>query len=83
MKEKEFITADVYLSSAIAILLNTQPNFKVENKKTLFVFPISDDLYEAMNSYNSGIAINICEYVETLKKMRAEMVMRRNMAGQR
>lgn len=82
MGEKEFITADVYLSSAIAILLKTQPNFKVENKRTLFVFPISDDLYKAMNAYSNGTPINICEYVETLKKMRAEMVMRRNMAGQ-
>lgn len=83
MKQKEFITADVYLSSAIAIFLNTQPNFRVENGRTLFVFPISNDLYEAMNAYNNGTPINICEYVETLKKMRAEMVMRRNMAGAR
>lgn len=83
MKQKEFITSDVYLSSAIAIFLNTQPSFKVENGRTLFVFPISDDLYSAMNSYNNGTPVNISLYVETLKKMRAEMVMRRNMAGPR
>ncbi len=83
MKQKDFETADLYLSSAIVILLNLQPTFKVENGRTLFVFPISDDLYKAMNAYNSGIAINAYEYAQMIKRLKAEMYMRRSMGWQR
>lgn len=77
MKQKDFETADLYLASAICILLNTQPTFKVENGRTLFVFPISDDLYKAMNIYNGGAQINAYEYAQMIKRLRAEMLMRR------
>lgn len=83
MKQKEFISADLYLASAISIFLNTQPSFKIENGRTLFVFPISDALYGAMNAYNNGAPINAYEYAQTLKRLRAEMLMRRGMEGQR
>lgn len=84
MKQKEFISADLYLASAISFLLNTQPNFKVENGRTLFVFPISDELYKAMNAYNNGTPINAYEYAQILRRLRAEMLIRRNgMGGQR
>lgn len=79
MEQKEYQTADLYLASAICIILNTNPDYKVENGRTLFVFPISDDLYKAMNSYNSGISINVFEYAQMLKRLRAEMLMRRGM----
>ena len=78
-----FETADLYLSSAICILLDTHPAFRVENGRTLFVFPISDDLYKAMNAYNNGTPINAYEYAQTLKRLRAEMLMRRGMEGQK
>jgi hypothetical protein len=80
LKQKEFVTADLYLSSAICILLNTQPTFKVANG-TLFIFPISDDLYKAMSAYNNGIPINALEYSQMLKRLRAEMLMRRVWRG--
>lgn len=83
MKQKDFETADLYLSSAICILLNIQPTFRVENGRTLFVFPISDNLYKAMNAYNSGAPVNAYEYAQMLKRLRAEMIMRRGMERQR
>jgi len=81
MKQKEFETADLYLSSAITLLLKRPPNFRVENGRTLFVFPISDDLYKAMNAYNNGVSLNAYEYAQMLKRLRAEMLMRRGMDG--
>lgn len=78
MKQKEFETGDLYLSSAICILLNTHPSFKVENGRTLFVFPISDNLYKAMNEYNNGMAVNAYEFAQIIKRLRAEMIMRRS-----
>ena len=83
MKEKVFETADLYLASAISILLKKPPDFKVLNGKTLFIFPVSDDLYEAMNSYNNGVPLNAYEYAQMIKRLRAEMLMRRGMEGQR
>ena len=80
MKEKEFVTPDLYLSSAISILLNLQPTFKVENGRTLFCFPVSDDLYKAMSAYNNGVAVSAYEFAEKIKRLRGEMIARR---GQR
>ncbi len=83
MKQKEFISADLYLASAISVLSGLQPTFKVENGRTLFVFPLSDDLYKAMNAYNNGGQINAIEYSQVLKRLRAEMLMRRGMEGKK
>ncbi len=80
---QDFQTADLYLSSAVSILLNTQPTFRVENGRTLFVFPISDYLYKAMNAYNSGVQLNAYEYSQMIKRLRAEMLMRRGMEGRK
>lgn len=78
MKEKDFVTGDLYLSAAIVILLNTNPSFKTENDRVLFIFPINEDLYKAMNAYHNGIPVNAYEYAQTIKRLRAEMIMRRN-----
>ena len=80
---KQFETADLYLSAAICLLLNTHPHYRVENRRTLFVFPISDELYKTMNAYNSGIQINAYEYSQMIKRLRAEMLMRRGMEGKK
>lgn len=74
---KELATADLYLASAISILLNTQPNFRGSNGKVLFVFPASDELYKAMNDYNNGIPLNSYEFAQTIKRIRAEMLIRK------
>ena len=74
---EEFITPNIYLSSAISVLLNIQPNFKVENGRTLFCFPVSDDLYKAISAYNNGIALSAYEYAEKIKRLRGEMITRR------
>lgn len=81
--EKSFETHDVYLASAITLLLKQPPEYKLQNGKILFVFPISDGLYRAMSAYNGGESVNIFEYAQTLKRLRAEMFMRRGMEGQK
>lgn len=83
MKQKAFETADLYLSSAVSLLLKTHPEFKVENGRTLFVFPISDSLYKAMNDFNNGCLLNALELCQQIKRLRAEMLMRRGSGGQR
>ena len=80
-KQTDFETADLYLASAISILLKSPPHYKVENNRTLFVYPISDDLYRAMNAYNNGIPLNALEFAQEIKRQRAEMLMRRGRIG--
>jgi len=76
---KEFVSSDLYLSAAISILLQIQPTFRVENGRTLFVFEVSDRLYRAMSDYNSGIELNALEFVQVLKRLKSEMLMRRSL----
>lgn len=71
--------SDVYLVAAIILILNIQPELKVHNRRTLFCFPASDDLYKAMNAYNNGVEVNALEYSQQIKRLRAEMLMRRKM----
>ena len=79
MKEKTFQTADLYLTSAISLLLGIQPDFKIENGRVLFSFPVSDDLHKSMNAYIRGIPLNAIEFASTIKRIRGEMIVRRNM----
>jgi hypothetical protein len=83
MKRKNFETPDLYLASAISLILNKSPDFRVENGKTLFVFTISDDFYRAMHAYNTDFQINAYSYAQMIKKLRAEMLIRRNIEVQR
>ncbi len=76
---KDFFTPDLYLTAGLILLLDSQPEFKVVNGKVLFGFPISDSLYQAMTEFNSGAPINALEYAQTLKRLKAEMFMRRTM----
>lgn len=76
--KRQFETADLYLSSFIKTNLpDIKLTFTVQNGRTLFIFPISDTLYEAMASYNSGGLVNAFEYVQQLKMLRSEMYNRR------
>jgi hypothetical protein len=76
--ERLFETPDLYLSAAIVNLLRMEPSFKVIRGKTIFCFPASGDLYRAMSIYNAGVEISAIDYAETIKRLRAEMIMRRN-----
>lgn len=55
MNQKEFITGDLWLATALTVFLKTLPDFKVENNKTLFVFPGDDKTYRAISDFNGGV----------------------------
>jgi len=75
--QKEFQTADIYLTSVISILLNEQPTFRVKNSRIIFCFPASDELYKAMNDYENGVSLNTADLINMIKKLRAEMMVRK------
>lgn len=74
---KVFFSTDLYLSAALVLLLNAQPEFKLVNGKILFGFPVTDGLYRAMAEYNCGTPLNALEYAQAIKRLKAEMIMRR------
>jgi hypothetical protein len=80
--EREFVTADVYLIAIIQVLLQIQPTYRVHNGRTLGVFPVSDELYKCMNDFNSGVTVNALEFVAAIRKVRAELITRRNSEGE-
>ncbi|MBA4417709.1 MAG: hypothetical protein C0392_07340 [Syntrophus sp. (in: bacteria)] len=77
MEQKYFKTSELYLASIISILLGIEPSFEVEKGRTIFIFPTSNDLYQAISVYNAGIEVNAYEFAEKIKRLRAEMIMRR------
>jgi hypothetical protein len=80
---KEFITADVYLAAIIVCILKISPTYKTAQGKVLFVFPASDDLYRTINLFNNGIDtinINAFELIQIIKRLRSEMLTRKNMS---
>ena len=72
-----FFSPDLYLSAALVIILQRLPQFKTVNRKVLFGFPINDELYKAMAQYNSGHPLNALEYAQAIKRLKSEMIMRR------
>lgn len=77
--EKVFELSCIYTSAAVSMILNEMPTYKVHNKRTLFCFHSSDALYKALNDFNNGIALNALEYSQMIRRLRAEMIMRRKM----
>jgi hypothetical protein len=77
-REKEFVTADLYLSAFVSIYLNHFPSFKVETGQTLFIFPADATLYKALHAYNAGTPINAFEFAQQFKRLRGEMLSSRN-----
>jgi len=69
---------DLYLSAAIVTFLKIEPSYKTRNKKTSFCFVVSDDLYLAIRNYNSGAPVDVQEYAGNIKRLRGEMLNRRN-----
>src|SRR5450756_808649 len=77
MKQEEFVTSDPYLASAITEQLQEDPTTRVQNGWTHFCYPVSDKLYEAINAFNGGIALNAFEYSQTIKRLRGLAITKR------
>ena len=72
---KEFETADLYLASAITTFSDLPVKYRIVNNKVLFVFPSCPEIYQAIDQYNHGDLINVLDYSQKLKRLRAEMLM--------
>lgn len=84
MKQVEkFDTKDLWLASALTLLLNISPEYKLESGQTVFVFPKTDMLYKAIAEYNAGVCLPAYTYAQITKRLRSEMLTRKAGGGQR
>lgn len=72
MDQKPFRTGDVYLSTYLSLKL-TAPDMVLDRGRVLFTFAKSDDLYQMVYSFNSGTLVDVREYTEALKALKASM----------
>jgi hypothetical protein len=77
MKQNRYVTSDPYLAAAITEQLQIDPTPVVQNGWTHFCYPVSDKLYEAVNAFNSGIALNAFDYSQTIKRLRGIAITKR------
>lgn len=86
MKQKQaenFDTKDLWLASALTLLLNTPPEYKSDSGQVVFVFPKTDALYKAIAEYNAGVCLPVYTYAQTTKRLRSEMLTRKAEGGRK
>jgi hypothetical protein len=74
---KQFVTDNPYLAAAITEQLQIDPIPIVQNGWTHFSYPVSDKLYEAINAFNNGLALNAFSYSQTIKRFRGIAITKR------
>jgi Domain of unknown function (DUF5659) len=78
-RDKRFSTLDI--STAAYLELNgIQAQLENHDGRIIFVFPISDRLYELAHAYNSNALVPVADFVTALKSLRGRMLTAR---GQR
>ncbi len=83
MKNKTFQTSDLYLSSALNILLQIEPDYRVQNNTTIFCYQMTPELIKAMDFYNGGGSLNAFAFAQNIKRMRGLMIQARKQNGNR
>ena len=78
MKQLEkFETKDLWLTSALTILLNIPPEYRIQDGQIIFIFPKTDALYKAIGEYNAGVCLPAYTYAQITKRLRSEMLTRK------
>ncbi len=73
-KDQEYITADLYLASAIACLLRIAPTFATRNHLVFFCFPASQEVRTVVDKYSSGnLNVDALSFATNIKTWRYEM----------
>jgi hypothetical protein len=71
--DKRFTTLDLGLSSFISTH-GIPPTIEVTNKRAIFVFPASDEVYKLVLAYNMNTPTPILDYLTSYKNLRSEML---------
>ena len=74
---KHLETGSLYVAGFITATLGIEPEYIARHKFTYFLFPATDVVYQALTAFNSGEPVNAFLYAETIKRLRGEMLSRR------
>ena len=78
-EKKDFSTSDLYLASAIALIIEIFPKYKIDGEgRVFFSFSRSAALFEAIAAYSGGTPLNCYEYASKIKRVRGDMLMTKN-----
>ena len=76
-----FSTLDI--STAAFLELNGIPaKLENQNGRIIFLFPISDRLYELAHAYNSNVPVPVADFVTALKSLRGRMLSARGRSNE-
>jgi hypothetical protein len=70
--EKVFTTLDAYLSGYLT-LLSFIPRLISQGEKIVFSFYASDELYQAINKYNSGATVEASKFAFAIKTLKSQI----------
>jgi hypothetical protein len=73
MGTKTFSTLDIYLSAFLS-LHNLEPTLEIRNRKIVFTFEATDNLYRLMNDFNSNEPVEVADYTTAIKTLRGKML---------
>ncbi len=78
--KKFFVSEDLYLAAGISLLMKLSPLFEMRGDRVVFTFEASDDLYRAVNAFNSGAPGDLCGYSRLVRSFRARVYETKNKA---
>ena len=72
-RNKNFLTTDLYIS---AWLVNNgiSPQLEVQRGRVVFIFEASEQLYRLCNQFNSNVEVGILDFANEVKRLRGEML---------
>lgn len=71
---KTFKTADIWLASALALVLDEDPELILEGKVVLFAFPMDSKTLKALQDLNSSvIKFDYITYSEKFKRLKTRL----------
>lgn len=70
-KTRTFSTLDIYLASFLA-LHGQDVILELRNRKVVFTFESTDNLYKLMNNYNNNESVEVPDYKTAIKTLRGK-----------
>ncbi len=82
--EKIFSTMDVYVTAYIYLTTDVYPTLKNYKGKVSFNFPLTGEVIQSINNYNTGKKIEALKFSLTIKNLKSQIFSLKNQeeAGQ-
>lgn len=73
--QKTFNVSDIWIASALSLILKAEPELIIDNDKIIFGFPFSAETIKALNDLGSGaVRFDYLTYSEKVKSLKGKMM---------